>query len=335
MKTKLNKWKGPKLTINYLGNFNNNFGLAQKQTTFLQDINFLSLGLNSEKVPKFSSKIKENTNKTKRECFNFHPILIKDWESISNYNFINYVKNYSNLQRVNTSKRLSYCKRPKSSRHIYLRNHKENIKSNLNDNIMNYTTSINNNVNNFKNNKSNNVNNFTTIDNLQKISDKNSLKYFIHLKSSHSKRRKFSKKIGNYRSQYDNFGKDYNLNGEKQTKYSKFLMDEFWNYKQKEKNSDINEYEGIKNNNNFIFNNKLLRSKVNCFISSKNKEFKNLNELIAKDNVVDNSNNNKKKIKLKNLDINKKIVNENLSVISRKTSNLCEASTNTEFVNFK
>ena len=49
MKTKLNKWKETKLTINYLGNFNNDFGLAQKHTTFIDDINQLSLGVSPNK----------------------------------------------------------------------------------------------------------------------------------------------------------------------------------------------------------------------------------------------------------------------------------------------
>ena len=335
MKTKLNKWKETKLTINYLGNFNNDFGLAQKHTTFIDDINQLSLGVSPKKTNGFSSKIKENNIKTKREFFNFHPILINDWESTNNYYFMNYINNYSNLQRVNTSKRLVSYKRPKSSRFVYLRNDKENIKNDFNDKNMNHTTSINTNntnINNLKY-KPNYVDNFTTMDNLPGTSCKNSLKYFIDIKSSHSKKRKFAKKFGNHYSEYDSCEKDNNFKVGNQTKYSKFIIDHFYNYKQKEKSNDINEFEGRKRNN-FIFNNKLLRSKVNYFSPSKNKEFINLKELINEKGNFANKD-CKRKIKLKNFNSNKKLFNENLSIISGKTSNCCEASTNTELANLK
>ena len=325
MKTKLNKWKKTKLTINYLGNFNNKFGLAQKQTTIIHDANLLSLGISAEKTIEFPLKTQENIIKSKREYFNFHPIFIEDWESSNNFYFMNYIKNYPNLQRVNTSKRLSSYKRPKSSRHIYLRNNKESIKNNLNENTGGSTTSINTNINNFKNNKLNNVKKFATLDSLSNTSDKNSLKYFISFKNSRSKRRKFSKKLGSYHSEYDNFRKYFNFKEAKQPKYDKFLMAEFCNYKQKERNNDFNIYEG-KKNTNFIFNNKLLRSKLNYFFSAKNNEFRNAKELVNEnDDIVDNRRN----VELNDLNTNKNLSNKNLSITRQITSNLCEASTNT------
>ena len=291
MKEKLKKSAGIKITLSYFGNVSNRFGLAQKHSTFIEDKSAIQLHPSSinSRIP---VSLDKEINKHKKNRFNFRPINIKDFDSTNNINFFNYVKNYPNLDRINTSKRITSFKRPNTSRHLFLRNEKE-------------TSAI--------------------VSNLNSPKDCNPIIYFTNLKIKKLKeKRKFTK-----------IEKKLNFSEEKSTKYSRFLIDDFLRFKRKNKNN-INEninymYKEIKKKNINIFNNKILKLKINYFFppdkfgSIKFKEVINENDL----NIQDN---NLKKQYFNN--VNRKLFNGKFSIINGKNSKRCDASTNTEIMSF-
>lgn len=309
MNAKLKKSSGVKITLSYFGNVSNKFGLVQKQSTFIEDKNAIQLYSYSEKK-KIQKSLDKGINKIKKNQYNFRPINIKDFDSTNNINFFNFVKNYSNLERINTSKRITSFKRPESSRPIFLRNKKEASKSDFNEN-----------------NKSNNKNSCTTITNDLKYSKayKDSLMYFVNIK-----KRKLKKK-----KKFEKINKNLNFSEENvTTKCSKFLMDEFLRYKREHKdniNESVNNtHKEIKKKPINIFNNKLIRSKVKYFYPEKI-ELMKLKELINENGIHSQENNSKKKY-FKN--INRKLFSRKFSTINRKNSKIRDVSTNTEFLSF-
>ena len=116
MKSVKNKWKGTKITVNYIGNLNNKFGIKKKkifleedklETLFLKpNNNLISPKIINKNKTYFHNPIKINSNNFNNEKSTFKSIHIRDWEKDNNYNFYNYLKNLKYFERINNSKRI-------------------------------------------------------------------------------------------------------------------------------------------------------------------------------------------------------------------------------------
>ena len=114
MKTSKNKWNGTKITLNYIGNLNNKFGVKKKKIIIeedkLQPLFQISNDNNllSERLKKNNNKYFRNSTKIKNDNIrmNFNSIHLEDWEKVNNYNFYNYFKYFNYFQRINNSKRI-------------------------------------------------------------------------------------------------------------------------------------------------------------------------------------------------------------------------------------
>ena len=114
MKTVNNKWNGTKITLNYIGNMNNKFGVKKKKIILEEDKlqplfhvsnnDILSARLQNKNENYFHNPMNMNKRETKK--INFKSIHIEDWEKANNYNFYNYFKNFKYFHRINNSKRL-------------------------------------------------------------------------------------------------------------------------------------------------------------------------------------------------------------------------------------
>lgn len=118
MKTIKNKWNGTKITVNYIGNLGNRFGVKKKQIILNKDKLEPLLDFNIFNNDNFKIRRKKayyfNINKVNKvnklnknnENGNFKSLHLKDWEKTNNYNFYNYFINFKYFHRVNNSKRI-------------------------------------------------------------------------------------------------------------------------------------------------------------------------------------------------------------------------------------
>ena len=119
MKKITDKWKGMRMTINYLGEADNKFGLKKKKVLLEEDkIHSLSdlrksnkTLLQKIKTNKLSVDYMINSEQMKNNNNNnFELINIKDFEKTKNSNFFNYFKNVKYFNRINSYKRfMSSC----------------------------------------------------------------------------------------------------------------------------------------------------------------------------------------------------------------------------------
>lgn len=106
MKSSKNKWKGTKITINYLGNLNNQFGIKKKKMILEEDklspISVFKSSINQQEPV----QLHQGTSYFKNIKNNFEFIKIRDWEKDNNYYFFNYIKYMKYFDRVNNAKRI-------------------------------------------------------------------------------------------------------------------------------------------------------------------------------------------------------------------------------------
>ena len=140
------KWNGTKITLNYIGNLDNKFGIKKKKI-FLEEDKLESL-IDYRNLYLFSTRLKKNKNhynyfknnfwkNKEKEIASFKSLNIKDWEKTNNYNFYNYFSNLKYMKRINNSKRLLSSKtnnttkfrinKNKSSIHIFKSDNKSKV----------------------------------------------------------------------------------------------------------------------------------------------------------------------------------------------------------------
>ena len=106
MKSSKNKWKGTKITVNYLGNLDNKFGIKKKKILLEEDkLSPLSVFKSPIKQQE-PVELHQGTSNFFNMRNNFEIIKIRDWEKDNNYYFLNYIKNIKYFDRVNNSKRI-------------------------------------------------------------------------------------------------------------------------------------------------------------------------------------------------------------------------------------
>ena len=116
MKKITDEWKPFRITFNYFGNANNDFGLKMKKVLLVEDkIHSLSEvrktsenKLKKTKNNKMSIDYMLNSASTRynRDNNNFELIKIKDFEKSKNYYFFNYFQNAKYFNRINSYKRI-------------------------------------------------------------------------------------------------------------------------------------------------------------------------------------------------------------------------------------
>lgn len=106
MNTSKNKWNGTKITVNYLGNLDNQFGVKKKKMILEEDkLSPLSV-FKSPKHQQEPVELHQGTSYFLNKRNNFEFIKIRDWEKDNNYYFLNYIKYMKYFDRVNNSKRI-------------------------------------------------------------------------------------------------------------------------------------------------------------------------------------------------------------------------------------
>lgn len=137
--TKNKKWKGIKLTLNYFGKIDNNFGVEKEPTTttYIDDtfpqskrnipfnhIIFHNRAL-SNKLNSHYFWLNENQSLSNDSTtLIFDQININDHEKINNKHFYNYINNFPYFNRVNTVNRILSSKRNIANRNIFNKKYK-------------------------------------------------------------------------------------------------------------------------------------------------------------------------------------------------------------------
>ena len=313
MKSSKNKWKGTKITINYLGNLDNQFGVKKKKILLEEDkLSPLSL---------FKSPIQQKKPVELHQCTsyffnmrnNFEFIKIRDWEKDNNYYFFNYIKNMKYFDRVNNSRRILSNnnfgkKRNYSASSIFKKNPTENKVKECNLSII-------------KKNKNKNKKPILKLSN-------------TNLKINHLSKKIISKIISDdfVKSVYKNNKKinfNSNINLYNQLKIFSPLT--------KNSNSNYNSYSiNDINFNNYVNNYSLnISSKNNLSIVKKNKLYEADNKRRIIGLKIDSFQTKAKSFKnIKAAPIPKKsveyIMESNMNKFMKKSSTFIDASTNTE-----
>ena len=117
MKKISDKWKGMRVTLNYIGESNNKFGLKKKKVLLEEDkmqplsvfkktsnTKFQRLKKNKLSIDYMmnSDLLRYNNNSNNN---NFELIKIQDYGKAKNINFFNYFKNIKYFNRINSYKR--------------------------------------------------------------------------------------------------------------------------------------------------------------------------------------------------------------------------------------
>jgi hypothetical protein len=314
MKSLKNKWKGTKITVNYLGNLDNQFGIKKKKILLEEDkLSPLSL-FKSPIQQQEPMELHQGTAYFFNMRNNFEFIKIRDWEKDNNYYFLNYIKNMKYFDRVNNSKRIlsniNFGKRRNNSTSLIFNKNPKRNKS------KEYSLSI------IKKNKN--------IKPILKLSNTN-------FKKNHLTKKTISKVISDYfeKSVYkDNKKINFNSNN--------------YIYNQLKIFSPLTKKSNSKSNliNDTKFNNYLYYYNLN--ISSKNNKSKIYNLNIVNNNKLNETDKKRRvlsskihsfqsKVKnnnIKAIPIPKKsveyIMDPNLNKFIKKSNTLIDASTNTE-----
>ena len=329
-----NKWNGTKITINYIGNLDDKFGVKKKRIILNEDkmepfINysiFNNIISPRQKIKNaktfyrnYNTKSKGNNN----EKTIFNSLNIRDWEKVNNYNFYNFFNNFKYFHRVNNSKR------------ILSTNNRLKLNKNKSSIIL-----FGNEINKDDNQESNH---FSAKRNKNK--DFNMVKYF-----NKTKKEKLSKK--NIRQIISSFNSKKLLETKEFNKKNKIINENIraqrillnpdmpnvninFNAISIKKIKTANIFNNENYNNNFVKNN----NNKNYYYSGDNKRvIKNKNNINIKKHEIFNSNNHSNShIKIFVNHQNNNIIN-NINIISpsneinstNKKVTFCDASTNTE-----
>lgn len=351
MKTSKNKWNGTRITVNYIGNLNNKFGIKKKKIILEEDklepfIDFQNINLISSRLKankKYFNNLIQDNKKNDKEKTSFKSINIRDWEKTNNYYFINYFKNLKYLNRVNNSKRI-----------LSSNNHNNHNKLRINKNnssIIIFKSEINKDIKK-KINRDLIKDNDCTSENINK---KNIFSMFNNYNKIKKKKEKLSKKnisdlISNFLTQKNSEIKEFNLTNKKindflRTKSLILKLDSHNSIrpipinKAKNNNYPIDNYINNINFNNFsqnYYNNPLYKvSKID-----KN-DIYNLNDNNRKINKILNSYYpNNYNVKVIDKQSKKNVINyvnlvsprnDNNIFFRKKSGTFCDVGTNTDF----
>ena len=326
MQTNKNKWNGTKITVNYIGNLDNKFGVKKKKIILNDDKLelFFDYPIFNNKISsrqKIKNDIEYFNNKKKvkkeKEKTIFKSLNIKDWEKENNYNFYNYFNNFKYFHRVNNSKRIL-----SSNNRLKLNKNKSSI--------LIFENEIAKDDN--KDNNENKENNYYS-DKRRKKTDLNIVKKF-----NKTNRKKLSKKnireiISNFNRQKISEIKEFNIKNriinDKLKSNSLLLHLEIQNFKTINKDK-TNNYIINKNNSNIISKN---YSNKNFYLRDKNNNNNNLiiNRIFKS---YDPSNPQTKILvyqKRNNIINNINFISpKNINHSIRKIGIFCDASTNTD-----
>ena len=327
MKSSKNQWKGTKITVNYLGNLDNHFGVKKKKILLEEDkLSPISV-FKSPIQQQEPVELHQGTTYFSNMRNNFEFIKIRDWEKDNNYYFFNYIKNMKYFDRVNNSRRILSnnnfgSKRNNSASFIFNKNP-------IRNKAKEYSFSI------IKKNIIKNKNKKPIL----KLSNTN-------LKISHLSKKTISKVISDYfaKSVYKN-NKKINFNPNNNNIYNQLKIFSPLT-KKSNSNSNANSNSNLINND-INFNNYM--NNFNLNISSKKNKFSLYNLNIVNKSKLNEINNKRRVLsskldsfqsKAKNINdikvipIPKKsleyIMDPNINKFIKKSSTFIDASTNTE-----
>lgn len=345
MKSIKDKWNGTKITINYIGNLDDKFGVKKRRIILNEDkfepfINYSIFNniVSPRQIIKNNKTFYKNLNRENKVKNNentiFNSLHIKDWEKANNFNFYNYFKNLKYFHRINNSKRiLSTNIRQKLNKNnssiLFFGN---GIEKKVNQKSNYFSAKRKNNKNFNRNNDFNNRKELTKNKDLKEIKDLSMIKNFYNKKLS---KKNIKQIISNFKNKKITEAREFNnknkIIDDKIRAKSLLLNLDIHNF-----NINVSSIKKIRNNNyNENYFNNIPNEKYYYSRDSKRNNNKNNDNINMKKTLIFNSNNPiNSHIKIIVNQQNNNIIN-NINLINQKTgkkSNLCDASTNTDLV---